>query len=136
MYQYGWKRDIDYIVAFSRDDLQDVTWKYCADHGRVSHLELGIALNAQSDIIHFQLLKDRKNCTEEELLRTIYLLRQKRQSHCSALRKTYLKKRTLFELIGMMLPRQPTENEKKGRSSGSMSWKLARGEGQSSTSNV
>lgn len=36
MYQYGWKRDIDYIIAFSRDDVQDVTWKYCSDHGRVS----------------------------------------------------------------------------------------------------
>lgn len=84
----------------------------------------------------FQLLKNRKNCSEEDLLKTIYLLRRKRQVTSSSLRKMYLRKRTLFELIGMMLPRQPTENEKKGRSSGSLSWKLSRGEGQSCSSNV
>lgn len=84
----------------------------------------------------FQLIKNRRNCSEEDLLRTIYLLRRKRQADCSALRKKFLTKRTLFELIGMMLPRQPTDNEKKGRSSGSMNWRLARGEGQSCSNNV
>lgn len=138
MYQYGWKRDIDYILAFSRDDVQDVTWKYCSDHGRVSRLEPNVILNAiiSTNASNFQLLKNRRNCSEEDLLTAIYLLRQKRQVNCSTLRKRHLKKRTLFELIGMMLPRQPTDNEKKGRSSGSLSWKLARGEGQSCSSNV
>lgn len=138
MYQYGWKRDIDYIIAFSRDDIQDVTWKYCSDHSRVSENKacLPKALDNEHKNIRFQLLKNRENCSEDDLLKTIYLLRQKRQANCSPLRKTYLKKRTLFELIEMMLPRLPTENERKGRSSGSLNWKLARGEGQSCSFNV
>lgn len=49
MYQYGWKRDIDYIIAFSRDDVQDVTWKYCSDHRRVSSIE---PLNSTMKILY------------------------------------------------------------------------------------
>lgn len=116
MYQYGWKRNISYIIAFSRDDIQDVTWKYYNDHRK--------------------LLKNRTRCSEKELLKTILLLREKRQKVASKYRKRFLKIRTLNEVIQMMLPRQPTENEKKGRSSGSLSWKLSRGETQDSSNNV
>lgn len=112
MYQHGWKRDVVYVMAFSRDDFQDVTWKYHSDHQK--------------------LLSNRKNCKEIELLKAILLIREKRQQNCSAIRKKYLKKRALVELMEMLVPRQPTENEKRGRSSGSLSWKLARGEMQSS----
>lgn len=116
MYQYGWKRNISYVIAFSRDDIQDVTWKYYNDHRR--------------------LLSNRPRCSEKDLLKTILLVREKRQKNCSQLRKRFLKIRTLNEVILMLLPRQPTDNEKKGRSSGSMSWKLTRGETQDSPNNV
>lgn len=43
-------------------------------------------------------------------------------------RRKYLKKRTLFELVELMVEREPTTNEKNGRSSGGLAWKLARGE--------
>lgn len=36
MYQSGWKRKIDYVIAFSLDDIQDVTWRYTSDHKNVS----------------------------------------------------------------------------------------------------
>uniref|UniRef100_A0A1B0DG01 Transglutaminase-like domain-containing protein n=1 Tax=Phlebotomus papatasi TaxID=29031 RepID=A0A1B0DG01_PHLPP len=35
MYQHGWKRNVDYIIAHSNDDVQDVTWRYCNDHSQV-----------------------------------------------------------------------------------------------------
>lgn len=116
MYQCGWKRNISYIIAYSRDDIQDVTWKYYNNHQG--------------------LLKNRTRCSEKELLKSIFLIREKRQKNCSKLRKRFLKMRTLNEVIQMLLPRQPTDNEKKGRSSGSLSWKLSRGETQDSTNNV
>lgn len=116
MYQYGWKRNISYIIAYSRDDIQDVSWKYFNKHQN--------------------LLKYRTRCSEKELLKSILLIREKRQKNCSKLRKRFIKMRTLNEVIQMLLPRQPTENEKKGRSSGSLSWKLSRGETQDSSNNV
>lgn len=82
------------------------------------------------------MISKRGNCPEEDLLKTILLLRKKRQENCSAIRKKYLKRRALMELIELMTPRQPTENEKRGRSSGSLSWKLSRGEDQDCMNNV
>lgn len=115
MYQHGWKRKIDYIIAYSNEDVQDVTWRYTNNHSLIR--------------------KNRLKCTENDLLKTIFLLRAKRQQNLSAARKKYLKKRTLNEMIELMVEREPTENEKKGRSSGSLSWRAARGEEQQCSSN-
>lgn len=42
IYEHGWKRDVDYIIAYSRDDIQDVTWRYCSDYEQVClNLQLG-----------------------------------------------------------------------------------------------
>lgn len=115
MYQHGWKRDVDYIIAFSHDDIQDVTWRYVSDHKAT-------------------LIK-RQKCSETDLLATILKLRSKRQQNCSKARKFYLRKRNLREIVELMVERQPTEDEKKGRSSGGLSWRLARGEDQCSSDN-
>lgn len=110
MYQHGWKRNVDYIMAFSHEDIQDVTWRYTNNHAQTRQI--------------------RSRCTEPDLLKTIVLLREKRQQKCTSARKKYLKIRNLREVIELMVQRQASENEKKGRSSGSLSWKLARGEEQ------
>lgn len=116
MYQHGWKRNVDFIIAFSHEDIQDVTWRYTNNHAETRRI--------------------RQRCKEQELLKTILLLREKRQQNCTAARKKYLKKRNLREVIELMVQRQATDNEKKGRSSGSLSWRLSRGEEQCSTDNV
>ena len=108
MYEHGWSRSLSYVLAFSVDDLQDVTWRYSNKH---------------SDV-----LKRRTMCTEKELVKTICELRKKRQALSSAARKKFLAKRTLFELVELMVIKEPTEDEKKGRSSGSLAWRLDRGE--------
>lgn len=115
MYQHGWKRQVDYVIAFSNEDIQDVTWRYTNNHGEARRI--------------------RQRCTESELLKTILLLREKRQANLTPARKKYLKKRNLREVIEFMAQRMPTEDEKKGRSSGSMSWRLSRGEDQQGSSN-
>ncbi|KAJ6644016.1 Peptide-N(4)-(N-acetyl-beta-glucosaminyl)asparagine amidase [Pseudolycoriella hygida] len=108
MYQHGWKRKVDYVIAFSRDDVQDVTWRYANNHK--------------------ETLSSRTKCSESNLLQTIILLRNKRRMKISPARCRYLTKRSLSELCEFFTEREVTENERKGRSSGSMSWKASRGE--------
>lgn len=108
MYEAGWKRNLEYVFAFSRDDVQDVTWRYTSNHDEVK--------------------KRRKMCSEKDLVQVIMQLRQKRQSNVSKARKKFLDLRTLAELAELMIQRQPTEDEKRGRTSGSLTWRLERGE--------
>lgn len=108
MYEHGWKRNLDYVFAFSKDDIQDVTWRYSNKHKE---------------------LRARRNlCTEKELIDALMQLRNKRQSDVSKARKKFLTLRTLSELSELLIIREPTDNELKGRSSGSLSWRLERGE--------
>ncbi|XP_065369389.1 peptide-N(4)-(N-acetyl-beta-glucosaminyl)asparagine amidase [Calliphora vicina] len=108
MYQHGWKRNIDYVFAYSCDDIQDVTWRYCNNHKDT-------------------LLK-RRFCTENELIESLITIRKKRQMHLSDERKKILSQRCMLELIELTVERPPTENELKGRSSGSLTWRQSRGE--------
>uniref|UniRef100_U5EUG5 Peptide-N(4)-(N-acetyl-beta-glucosaminyl)asparagine amidase n=1 Tax=Corethrella appendiculata TaxID=1370023 RepID=U5EUG5_9DIPT len=108
MYEHGWKRSISYAIAFSFDDVQDVTWRYSSDHSKV--------------------LSNRTSCSERDLLSTIFLLRRKRQENFSEKHKKYLTKRALLELVELMVAKEPTEDERRGRTSGSLMWRLERGE--------
>ncbi|XP_030368950.1 peptide-N(4)-(N-acetyl-beta-glucosaminyl)asparagine amidase [Scaptodrosophila lebanonensis] len=110
MYQHGWKRPIDYVFAYSRDDTQDVTWRYTNNHR--------------------QILQLRKLCSEKELIEALNTIRAKRVqlSNASAERKQFLSNRYMSEVIQMTLERTPTESELKGRSSGSLAWRQSRGE--------
>lgn len=73
-------------------------------------------------------LQSAKRLNEKDLCRTIRMLREKRQSGSTDVRRRYLIKRSLFELVDLMVAKEPTENEKKGRSSGSLDWRAHRGE--------
>ncbi|KAH8338779.1 hypothetical protein KR074_010073 [Drosophila pseudoananassae] len=108
MYQHGWKRNIDYVLAYSRDDVQDVTWRYTNNHK--------------------QILQLRRLCSEDELVRTLCEIRAKRRQNFSAERRFLLGQRNMSEVIEFTIERVPTENELKGRSSGSLSWRQSRGE--------
>lgn len=108
MYQHGWKREIDYVIAYSKDNIQDVTWRYTSNHQEV--------------------MKLRKRCSEKDLINTLVALRQKRQAKLPEERKKYLSQRDMLELIQMTVQRSPTDAELKGRSSGSLAWRQSRGE--------
>lgn len=114
MYEHGWKKEIRYIFAFSRDDVQDVTWRYTNQHKKV--------------------MEKRRNCTEKELLETILAVRKKRQEGFSELKLKNYMKRTLKELADLTVEREATEDEKRGRSSGSLEWRQARSESSASNS--
>jgi hypothetical protein len=93
MYEVGWGKQLSYVMAYSQDELQDVTWRYSCRHRDV--------------------LSCRTECTEVELLSTVMQLRQERQQDLSDARKLYLNKRLLAELVEFLTPRQPTEAERK-----------------------
>jgi peptide-N4-(N-acetyl-beta-glucosaminyl)asparagine amidase len=93
MYEIGWGKKLSYVMAYSQDEVQDVTWRYSCRHQEV--------------------LSRRTECSESKLLDTIMQLRQERQKDMSDARKLYLNRRLLAELVQFLTPRQPTEAEKK-----------------------
>ncbi|XP_077300714.1 N-glycanase Pngl [Arctopsyche grandis] len=106
MYEAGWGKKLDYIIAYSKDEVQDITWKYSSNHR--------------------DLLTRRNMCTENELITTLIAMRDKRWEILSLERKKFIRKRLCTELVDMMKEREPNENEKSGRSSGSLDWRLQR----------
>ncbi|XP_047115860.1 peptide-N(4)-(N-acetyl-beta-glucosaminyl)asparagine amidase [Schistocerca piceifrons] len=108
MYEVGWKKNLSYVIAFSYDDVQDVTWRYTCNFNSV--------------------LRRRNLCSEQQLLDIMFAIREKRQRGLSLARKEYLKKRMLKELVEFLTPPKQTDAAYEGRTSGSLLWRLARGE--------
>lgn len=114
MYEKGWKKKLNYIFAYSKDEIQDVTWRYTRD-------ELSV-------------MKRRQACPENKLLQFIKSLNNHHQclNNYSAFRKQYMLKRRLSELVEMIhMPEKQNSNDNETygeRSSGSYAWRLVRGE--------
>lgn len=114
MYEKGWKKKLTYIIAFSKDEVQDVTWRYTRDQLRV--------------------MKRRNKCSETKLLHFIESLNNRHQTstNYSASRRQYVIKRRLLELAELIhVPNKQNSDDDEnyqGRSTGSYEWKLARGE--------
>lgn len=114
MYEQGWNKKLSYIIAFSRDEIQDVTWRYTRN---------------QTDV-----MTRRKKCSEENLLHLMQTLNEERQNSqgYSLTRKQYIIKRRLRELIEMLYFPSIQNNQDtikyKERTTGSYAWRLARGE--------
>ncbi|XP_007505246.2 peptide-N(4)-(N-acetyl-beta-glucosaminyl)asparagine amidase isoform X1 [Monodelphis domestica] len=108
LYEVGWGKKISYIIAFSKDEIVDVTWRYSCKHKEVTA---------------------RRTQINEELLReTIFNLNKQRQKSLSESRRQELEQRTLVELVEFLSPKTPQTGELGGRISGSLAWRVARGE--------
>jgi len=109
IYEKGWGKKLSYILAYSNEEVQDVTWRYTE--------------NSQD------ILERRTLCTEYELLNVILSLSQQRQNNLSISRRKYLAKRRLKECIEFLFQPKGIGGENYGgRTSGSLIWRLARGE--------
>ena len=110
VYEAGWGKKLTYVIAFSKDEVQDVTWRYSKDHKETKQRR--------------QLVRPRwlvKNLLE--LTKT----RMKKMFHSQQTIST-LTERRLAECLEMLTPRSVTSGDKVGRQTGSLAWRLARGE--------
>ncbi|XP_029590983.1 peptide-N(4)-(N-acetyl-beta-glucosaminyl)asparagine amidase [Salmo trutta] len=108
LYEIGWGKKLDYVLAFSKDQVVDVTWRYSCKHPEV--------------------LSRRNKVQEPWLLYTINGLNAVRQQSLSSERKKELLERLLVELVEFISPKTPKQGELGGRNSGSLAWRDARGE--------
>lgn len=76
---------MSYVIAYSPEEVQDVTWRYSSQHQEV--------------------LKRRKFCNEEQLIKVLMELRKNRQMAFSVARRNYLTKRLALELADMLTER-------------------------------
>ncbi|KAF3833509.1 hypothetical protein F7725_024713 [Dissostichus mawsoni] len=103
----GLGKKMAYILAFSKDQVVDVTWRYSCKHPEV--------------------LSRRMKVQESWLLHTIHRLNTSRQQSLSPERKKDLTERLLVELVEFLSPKKPKSGELGGRNSGSLAWRRARG---------
>ncbi|OXU22370.1 hypothetical protein TSAR_007728 [Trichomalopsis sarcophagae] len=119
MYEKGWGKKLSYVIAFSRDEIQDVTWRYTRKFEEV--------------------MKHRNVCSEKSLMLLINKLNLQRQNSrgYSQARKKFVTKRYVEELAQMLnappgckKPCETSENESDygGRTSGSLAWRISRNE--------
>ncbi|XP_065582138.1 peptide-N(4)-(N-acetyl-beta-glucosaminyl)asparagine amidase-like isoform X1 [Artemia franciscana] len=59
MYEIGWGKSLNYIFAFSKDEVQDVTWRYSSNHG--------LLRSRRTRISEASLIKCLLNITHERL---------------------------------------------------------------------
>ncbi|KAM4539534.1 peptide-N(4)-(N-acetyl-beta-glucosaminyl)asparagine amidase isoform 2-T2 [Odontesthes bonariensis] len=108
LYEVGWGKKLAYVLAFSKDQVVDVTWRYSCKHPEV--------------------LSRRTRVQEAWLLHTINGLNASRQQLLSPDRMKELTERLLVELVEFISPKKPKPGELGGRNSGSLAWRMARGE--------
>ena len=108
VYEAGWGKKLTYVIASSKDEVQDVTWRYSKDHAAT---------------------KQRRNIVRPKwLIRSLLQLTEKAQETYTSERKAKLAQRRLADCLEMLMPRKAGEGEKVGRQTGSLAWRLARGE--------
>lgn len=118
LYEKGWGKRLSYIFAFSKDEVQEVTWRYTCKY--------------------YEVMKRRVIVSDEALSLFIDKLNNERQLSAgySIIRKKFVNKRRALELAEMLTappgikkPNELNDNQEySGRTSGSLSWKLSRGE--------
>jgi peptide-N4-(N-acetyl-beta-glucosaminyl)asparagine amidase len=107
-YEHGWGKKLTYVIAFSRHECVDVTWRYSSRHREV--------------------LDRRGECDENWLVEHTNRLSLRRQAGLSEAERNGLQKRRVVEVVEFLSPKEVKDGEDIGRQSGSLQWRLDRGE--------
>ena len=115
VYEKGWGKKLSYCIATSKDEVQDVSSRYSA---------------AITDMEKAALKSRRNEVREDWLTKTLVLLSEQYQNNYDENEKKRLRERRLMEVIELMSPpkREVTGEELKGRQTGSLEWRISRGE--------
>lgn len=108
MYENGWKKKLSYVIAFSVEEVQDVTWRYTQFYDTV--------------------LERRKNkCDEKTLISLIMGINKEREKFIDPARYQFVLERRVVELAEFITPPVLKDNYG-GRRSGSLNWRMSRNE--------
>jgi len=108
VYEVGWGKKLTYVIAHSKDEVQDVTWRYSKDHSTT---------------------RSRRTLVRPKwLVKMVLDLTAKCQLGYGPQEKERLTNRRLAECLELLTPRTAGEGDKQGRQTGSLAWRLARGE--------
>uniref|UniRef100_UPI00398F8418 peptide-N(4)-(N-acetyl-beta- glucosaminyl)asparagine amidase n=1 Tax=Pristiophorus japonicus TaxID=55135 RepID=UPI00398F8418 len=116
LYEIGWGKKLSYVFAVSKDEVVDVSWRYSCKHA--------------------ELLTCRTQLGEGLLRETINKLNSERRHFLPQDRKQELLERYIVELVEFISPKTPNPGELGGRTSGSVIWRVARGETGALTQNT
>nr|CAG4638458.1 EOG090X06HD [Cyclestheria hislopi] len=108
LYEAGWGKKLSYVIAFSRHEVQDVTWRYTANYKEV--------------------LKRRQLVSESWLLQQTMKLTRSKQSSLPEEKRKDLTLRLVRELAEFLTPPNAKPGELQGRTSGDINWRKSRGE--------
>ncbi|UJR10898.1 hypothetical protein I4U23_015086 [Adineta vaga] len=108
VYEKGWKKELTFCIAFAKDHVIDVTWRY---------------------VTNFKQTVQKRNINEKNFARIIQRINRKLQSTLNREEKLKIISNQIKDLVSMLQEAKSTkESELHGRQSGSLTWKLSRKE--------
>ncbi|XP_060064096.1 peptide-N(4)-(N-acetyl-beta-glucosaminyl)asparagine amidase-like [Ylistrum balloti] len=116
LYEVGWGKKLTYVLAFSKDEVQDVSWRYSSN---------------------FKEMMDRRREVRENWLGQVcFRLWNEKNKVVSEARRKEMELRYVAEVVEFITQKKNDKNNLSGRTTGSLAWRQARGETGSSSQAV